>query len=267
MGKEQNIGIVLSGGGVRGVAHLGVLQALNEAGIYPTHLSGSSAGAIVGAMYAYGYQPEEILEIIIQTNYFKFFRPAISFKAILKMDLLEALYAKYLPIDSFASLKRPFTLAATDIHKGKTVYFSKGPLIRALMASSCIPGMFEPILIDNNYYIDGGVLNNLPVEPLEGICETIIGVNCNHLPEQQNITNIKGLIERTVIMSMNYNVYTRKDKCTYFIEPKGLAQYGVLEIKKAREIFKEGYEAGILAIEAYPKLKSINNKSLDSIKE
>ncbi|MEX2566668.1 MAG: patatin-like phospholipase family protein [Cyclobacteriaceae bacterium] len=267
MKADKNIGIVLSGGGVRGVAHLGVLKALNEASIFPTHLSGSSAGAIVGAMYAYGYQPEEILEIIIQTKYFKFIRPAISWKAILKMDLVKSLYAKYLPEDDFSALKLPMTVATTDLHKGKTVYFSKGPIIKALMASSCIPGMFEPILIDGNYYIDGGILNNLPVEPLEGICDLIIGVNCNQLAEEQNVTNIKGLIERTVIMSMNYNVYSRRGKCDFFIEPPGLARYGVLEIKKAREIYQEGYKAGISALEGVLSLLDLKNIGLNTIKK
>ncbi|MEX2511625.1 MAG: patatin-like phospholipase family protein [Cyclobacteriaceae bacterium] len=267
MKADKNIGIVLSGGGIRGVSHLGVLKALNEASIYPTHLSGSSAGAIVGAMYAYGYRPEEILEIIIQTNYFKFIRPAISWKAILKMDAVDSLYAKYLPENDFNALQLPMTVAATDLQKGQTVYFSKGPIIKALMASSCIPGMFEPILIEGKYYIDGGVLNNLPVEPLEGICDLIIGVNCNQLSVDQNITNIKGLIERTVIMSMNYNVYIRKEKCDFFIEPKGLARYGVLEIKKAREIFQEGYQAGVSAIEGVQSLSSKKNTGLNTIKK
>jgi NTE family protein len=135
------------------------------------------------------------------------------------------------------------------LKRAKVVYFSEGKLIRPLMASSCIPGMFDPIAIDRHYYIDGGVLNNLPIEPLEGICDVVIGVNCNHLPDEHNIKNIKNLIERTVIMSMNYNVYSRRDKCDFFIEPKGLAKYGVFDIKKAKDIFDAGYEAAMNYIE------------------
>lgn len=249
MNSEKKIGIALSGGGVRGIAHLGVLKALNQQGIFPNRISGSSAGAIAGALYASGLNPDEIFEIIVKTNYFKFLRPAISWTGILKMDSVEELFLKYFPEDAFASLKLPLSIAATDLKRAKVVYFSEGKLIRPLMASSCIPGMFDPIAIDRHYYIDGGVLNNLPIEPLDGICDVVIGVNCNHLPDEHNIKNIKNLIERTVIMSMNYNVYSRRGKCDFFIEPKGLAKYGVFDIKKAKDIFDAGYEAAMNFIE------------------
>jgi NTE family protein len=240
--KQTRIGIALSGGGVRGISHLGVLKAMDEAGLKPTAISGSSAGAIAGVMYAKGYGPEEILEIIVQTNFFKFIRPSVSWKGILKMDQLTPLYEKYLEVDDFSALPIPITFAATDLHLGQTVYFSKGEIIKPLMASSSIPGMFEPILMDGRYLIDGGVLNNMPVEPLQDTCNIIIGVNCNQLPVEQNIRHIKSLIERTVIMTMNYNVYSRRGMCDHFVEPIGLARFGVLEIKKAREIFDIGYQ-------------------------
>jgi NTE family protein len=249
MNSEKKIGIALSGGGVRGIAHLGVLKALNQKRIFPNRISGSSAGAIAGALYASGLSPDEILEVIVKTNYFRFLRPAISWTGLLKMDNIEELYLKYFPENSFAALKLPLTIATTDLRRAKAVYFSEGQLIRPLLASSCIPGMFDPIEIDRHFFIDGGVLNNLPIEPLDGFCDVVIGVNCNHLPDEHNIKNLKNLIERTVIMSMNYNVYSRRNKCDYFIEPKGLARYGVFDIKKANDIFTTGYEDALNYIE------------------
>ena len=246
--------MALSGGGVRGISHLGVLKALNEASIFPTHLSGASAGAIAGTMYCSGYSPEEILKIIVDTNYFKFIRPAISWKGILTMSQVEKLLKLYLKENTFSMLEIPMTVVATDIQKGKAVYFSDGELIKPVMASSCIPGMFEPIQYDNKFLIDGGVLNNLPVEPLDGVCDTIIGVNCNHLPEESNIKSMKGLIERSVIMSMNYNVYSRKNKCDYFIEAHGLGKYGVLDIRKASKIFDFGYTTALEYIDKNPSI-------------
>lgn len=265
MKSEKKIGLALSGGGVRGIAHLGVLKALNDQGIYPNRLSGSSAGAIAGALYCSGHNPSEILDIIIKTNYFKFLRPAISWTGILKMDVVEELFLKYIPDNTFESLQIPLTVAATDIKRGKVVYFSEGSLIRPLMASSCIPGMFDPIEINNRFYVDGGVLNNLPVEPLEGTCDYIIGVNCNHLPVEHTINNIKKLIERTVIMSMNYNVYSRKNKCDFFIEPKGLARYGVFDIKKSQQIFQAGYESALIYIEENPNILELSDPKPNTI--
>ncbi|SNS26830.1 NTE family protein [Belliella buryatensis] len=257
MKSNPKIGLAFSGGGIRGIAHLGVIKALDEYGIKADQVSGSSAGAIAGAMYCNGYTAEEIYEAIIKTNYFKFMRPAISWTGILKMDTVVELFNKYFPVDDFSALKIPLTVAATDIKRGKVVYFSKGPLIKPVMASSCIPGMFDPIEIDGRYYVDGGVLNNMPVEPHDGVCDVIIGVNCNHLPEEHNIKNIKNLIERTVIMSMNYNVYSRKNKCDFFIEPQGLAKYGVFDIKKSKDIFEAGYKATCEYIESNPEFRSL----------
>ncbi|MHA7131357.1 patatin-like phospholipase family protein [Algoriphagus namhaensis] len=254
MKSNPKIGIALSGGGVRGISHLGVLKALNDAGIFPNRVSGSSAGAIAGAMYCAGYKPEEILRIIVDTNYFKFLRPAISWKGILKMDTVEKLFGLYLKQNDFAKLEIPLTVAATDIQKGKVIYFSEGELIKAIMASSCIPGMFEPIEYQGRFLVDGGVLNNLPVEPLEGVCDYVIGVNCNHLPEDTNVSNMKSLIERTVIMSMNYNVYSRESKCDYFIEAQGLGKYGVLDIRKAPQLFKAGYDRAVEFIKEQPDI-------------
>ncbi|MFC3414864.1 patatin-like phospholipase family protein [Algoriphagus hitonicola] len=259
MKSKLKIGVALSGGGVRGISHLGVLQALNEMGIFPTKISGTSAGAIAGAMFCAGYEPKEVLKIIVETNYFKFLRPAISLTGILKMSSIEGLFRTYLSHNDFAQLKTPLAVAATDINKGKVIYFSEGELIQPIMASSCIPGMFEPIKIGNKFLVDGGVLNNLPVEPLDGTCDYVIGVNCNQLPEESNIRNMKGLIERAVIMSMNYNVYSRKAKCDYFIEAPGLGKYGVFDIKKAAELFQAGYQETMRFAEENPSIAELTN--------
>ncbi|MCE7055474.1 patatin-like phospholipase family protein [Algoriphagus sp. AGSA1] len=266
MKSKLKIGIALSGGGVRGISHLGVLKALTESGIFPTEVSGTSAGAIAGAMFCQGYTPDEILKIIVATNYFKFLRPAVSWTGFLKMDSVSTLFKLYLDHDDFGELKIPLTVAATDIKKGKVRYYSEGELIRPIMASSCIPGMFDPIIIGKRYLVDGGILNNLPVEPLDGICDYVIGVNCNQLPEEANISNMKKLIERSVIMSMNYNVYSRKSKCDFFIEPPGLGRYGVFDIKKAPELFAVGYEHTMKFIENNPSILELAVKGTKSKK-
>ncbi|SHO62514.1 patatin-like phospholipase family protein [Algoriphagus zhangzhouensis] len=260
MKSDLKIGLALSGGGARGISHLGVLKGLNEVGIFPNQVSGTSAGAIVGAMYCQGYQPEEILKIILDTNYFKFMKPAISWTGLLKMTSVESLFKLYLKDNDFGKLQIPLTVTATDIKKGKTVYFSQGELIPAVMSSACIPGMFEPIIIGNKHLVDGGILNNLPVEPHEGTCDYVIGVSCNHLPEESNIKNMKNLIERSVIMMMNHNVYSRRDKCDYFIESPGLGKIGVFDLKKAPELYKAGYDEVRRFIDENPSILELKNE-------
>ena len=120
--------------------------------------------------------------------------------------------------------------------------------------------MFEPIFYESRYLVDGGVLNNLPVEPLQDTCDILIGVNCNHLPELGKVRNVKNLLERAVMMNLNFNVYSRKGACTYFIEAPGLGKYGVFDLKKAPEFFQAGYNQAMKVVEANPSLLEISNQ-------
>lgn len=247
----MDIGLVLSGGGARGISHLGVLAALEEYDLRPTHISGASAGAIVGALYAAGHKPAEILKVIIKTKLFKYFKPDTSFTGLLRMESTEKLYRQMLNMNSFESLLIPLTVSATDIERGETVYFSEGELIKPLQASSCVPVIFAPVLIDGRYFVDGGILNNLPIEPLEGKCNYIIGVHSNALPVHLKVSNIKQIIERSLHLAININVEERKKKCNFFIEPPEMALFGVYDVAKAQEIYQVGY------LYAKEKLKEI----------
>lgn len=259
-GNGAKIGIALSGGGVRGIAHLGVLKALNEAGIYPQVVSGTSAGAIVGSFYCQGLTPEKIFEIILQTKFLSLLRPALSLRGIFKMKNIELLYSKYIIPNSFSSLQIPLTITATNLTQGQVAYFSEGEIIKPLIASSCIPGIFDPVRIGDDYFVDGGILNNMPVEGLEGKCDYIIGVNCNHIIPENNIRNIKKVIERSVIMAMNCNVYNRISGCDLFIEPLGLGRFGAFEISRAKEIFEAGYLSANMLIKDNSQLAALARK-------
>ncbi|MGB3587230.1 MAG: patatin-like phospholipase family protein [Tunicatimonas sp.] len=240
--RRQKLGLVLSGGGARGIAHLGILKVLDEIGIRIDAIAGSSSGAIAGAMYASGYSPDDILQIINETNFFKLIRPAISKTGLLKMDSAEWLYQKYFTENSFEGLQIPLTINATDLYKGKAVYFTKGALIRPLMASTCIPVMFEPTLVNGRLYVDGGLLNNFPAEALIGTCDKIIGLHCNPIDDSFRVMNLKTMLERTFLLTINANSYSRRKYCDFFIEPPALKTYQIFELGKADEIFQIGYD-------------------------
>ncbi|UII25847.1 patatin-like phospholipase family protein [Fulvivirga maritima] len=244
----MKVGLVLSGGGARGIAHLGVIKALEEAEINIDFISGSSAGAIVGAMYTYGYQVERILEIVKSIKTFKFLQPALSWTGILKMDVIRKFLELHLK-DDFEHLKKPLYIAATNVNTGKTEYFNKGPLLSAICASSCIPVLFDPVLHNNKLYIDGGILNNLPVEPLEGKCDIIIGSHCNPIDHDFDPKNAKLVMERALMLAITCNAYSRRSACDYFIEPKGLESYKVLDLSNIDAIYKIGYECAKEKIE------------------
>ena len=238
----MKIGLVLSGGGARGVAHIGVIKALEEFGLQFSCVAGTSAGSIIGAMYAYGYKPLHILEIIKEISIFRSVRPAWTWSGLLTMDGMKDLLFKYMPNNSFEKLKMPLTIAATEIRFGEIHYFNEGELIPAIMASCSIPAIFSPMQYKAGLYVDGGVFENLPVKPLVGKCDFIVGSHCNQMPKEFDPKNMKVVIERTLLMAINANTQANRSLCDVFIEPPGLGKYGSFDIGKAQEIFDFSYE-------------------------
>jgi len=240
----KKVGISLSGGGSRGIVHIGILKAIDEAGIKLSMVTGTSAGAIVGAFYCSGYSPDGIMEIIRETKLIKYVRPAISRSGLLKLETIESIFNLYLKNDSFDALSIPLVVATTNVRNGANVFLHDGPLIKSVLASCAVPVIFEPIKLNGEFYIDGGVLNNLPVEPMIGHCDIILGSNCNPISENYSPGNMRSLLERSLLMAINVNTFTKKDLCDIFMEPEGLKNFGGFDFSKSNEIFNIGYEYG-----------------------
>jgi NTE family protein len=235
-------GLVLSGGGARGVAHIGVLKALEEMDIDFSILSGTSAGSIVGALYAYGYKADEIFDIVKQLTIFKTLRPAWTRAGLLQMNGLNELLLKYIPANNFKSLKLPLTVAATEISKGQIHYFTEGELIPAIVSSCSIPAVFSPVQFNGGAYVDGGVLDNLPVKPILDKCDFIVGVHCNSISDNFDARNLKMVIERSLLMAINAHTQLSRSMCNVFIEPPQLDRFNSFDIGHAQEIFDIGYQ-------------------------
>jgi len=234
------IGIALSGGGARGIAHLGVLKALEENGIHLDIISGTSAGAIIGGFYCAGYTPNEILKIIIKTNMLSIFKPAFSWKGLLSMDKFATILGEYLPA-SFEALSKPLKVAATELEQGEIYYFDSGELIKPILASSCLPVLFNPIEIKEKKFIDGGILNNLPVEGLIDHANPIIASSCNPIGVKKEINSFKDVMERSSILAINGNTLISRAMSHVFIEPDKLIAFSGFDLLKATDIFEAGY--------------------------
>ncbi len=235
------INLVLSGGGVRGFAHLGVIKFLNETGIRIHHLSGTSSGAIVAAFIAGGYSPDECLRIFNEEKMLLRLRATMQ-PGFFKMDGLEPFFLHYFPTNSFESLEKKLTVSATDIVNAKTIYFSSGELIRPVLAASSIPVIFRPVEFKNHKLIDGGLLNNLPVEPLLEDKLPIIGIHVNPVATINEFPNTLRVMERCFNLTVYTNVKERMRLCDLVIEPPELKRYSVHQYSKAAEIFSIGYE-------------------------
>lgn len=238
----KDIGLVLSGGGARGVAHIGVIKALEEMGLQFSMISGTSAGSIVGALYASGYAPMEILKIIKKVSIRKSVSIAWAWTGLLTMGGLESFLKKYLPDNDFAKLKKPLTVTATEIRTGEIRRFDEGPLVPAVMASCSIPAVFDPYQLNGSLYVDGGLLDNLPVKPIREKCEFIVGSHCNFVSTSFDATNFRTVIERSLLMAIGANTLASKQMCDVVVEPPGLDKYSSFDLGKAQEIFDIGYK-------------------------
>ncbi|MCE5347924.1 MAG: patatin-like phospholipase family protein [Bacteroidales bacterium] len=254
--KKYKTGLVLSGGGARGFAHLGLIQALNEAGIYPDVISGTSAGALAGVLYADGYTPKEILKLMNHSSRLDFIRPTMPREGLLQIGGIIKILKSSLRAKKFEELKLPLYVTATDLNNGKAVYFSKGELIDPVIASSSIPVLFQPVIINNICYVDGGVLDNLPVKPIENKCRYLIGSFVNPIGHAEKISGLITIAERTFNLNMSKEVLEKAGKFDMLVAPPDLINYGVLDPEKAEEIFQLGYKA------TKEKLKEIDVEKL-----
>jgi len=238
-----NIGIALSGGGARGAAHIGVLQALNELGVFPDHISGSSAGALVGALYAVGYTPKEIQKISESQSFMKIFHLAFSTKGLTNPRFLDKFLRQHLPEGTFKSLEIPLYVCATNIDKGEFRVLSDGDLIKAVMASCAIPLLFKPVEIEGELYVDGGLMNNLPIEPLKKSCAKFIGVGvCPHVYH----AGVKGITDiglRSFQLAIWNTMEYRMKKCGLAIDVHAVSKYGMFDFKNSKDLHKLGYDA------------------------
>ena len=253
----MKIGIALSGGGARGIAHLGVLKALDENGIKISILSGTSAGAIIGALYGSGYNPDEILKIISRTSLFRYIRPALSRSGLIKIEMLIPLLKKYIPDDRFEALEIPLVVATTNINSGLVEYFEQGEMIKPVLASCCVPAIFDPISIGGNHYVDGGILNNLPVEQILDKSDRVIGSHCNPIAPGFEITNMKALVERSLLIAVSQNTLKSKEQCDLYIEPPEMGWFLGSDLAKAEDMFRIGYEHTLTLIDKLDKFKQL----------
>ncbi|WP_299527110.1 patatin-like phospholipase family protein [uncultured Lutibacter sp.] len=241
---KDKIGLVLSGGGVRAIAHIGLIKVLLEKNIIPTEVAGTSAGALVGALYAGGFEPEEMLNFFEETPLLK-----LSFYARNKPGMLDSskyakYFKKYFPIDSFESLKYPLTVTATDLFNSKLDFFNSGEIIKPLIASSALPPFFSPIEVNGTYYSDGGILNNFPIEPLSLNCSKIIGSFVNPVSkcEYADINTSFKLLYRVYHIGLDVNNIKKFNQCNYVFSPPNIDDIGVLDGDAIQKSFDLGYK-------------------------
>lgn len=253
--SSKKIGLVLSGGGFKGAAHIGVIKALEEMGVTISHISGTSAGAIVGALYASGATPEEILHLFKKTSLFNIAKLTRKKAGFLDTEKFENDLKPFFSENSFEGLEKKLFITATNLVEGTTKVFSSGELIKPILASAAVPGVFTPILINGELYADGGILDNFPIKPLKKKCDMIIGVDVSPL-KKPKITDLKtsfSVMQRAYYLRAMPSSTVKFKNCDIIIHPTELVNHGLFNHSGLNKVYDLGYREAKKQIDIYLK--------------
>ncbi len=242
--KPYKIGYALSGGFIKGFAHLGVMQALLEHDIRPDIISGVSAGALAGVFCADGNEPHEVLQFFSHHKFMDLTSWSRNAAGLLKLDDFMDFLRSNLKAQKLEDLKTPLIVTATDLDHGTCVQFRTGDIAPRIAASCCMPVLFTPIRIGNTDYVDGGVFKNLPASVIRRDCEKVIAINVSPIAPKEYKRNIINIALRSYHFMFRANTFADKMMSDLLIEPTGLEGYNNTELEKAEEIFSLGYKCG-----------------------
>ena len=257
---QPQVGIVLSGGGALGFAHIGALQALEEAGIHPTYVAGSSMGALVGAFYASGMTPKEIFDMVRAEKIYsisKIFSLSVSTEkiGISSHKNVNKLMDKYIPHNSFDLLPKHLYVSAVNLNTQKCEIVGKGNKLKEyVLASSSIAAVFEAIEINGDIYVDGGSLNNMPTEAIREKCDVVIGIDAVPPYEENDINNIKDVSLRLLNIITCANSVAGRKMCDFLVESFAVKYYTIFDFEKYEEIYNYGYSAMSSYINEHPEM-------------
>ncbi len=259
----KKLGLALGSGGARGVAHIGFLQALEEAGIHADYVSGCSMGAIVGACYCAGVPMQTVLEKVLALRLSKIASINLSpirANGLFRINKARKLLEEYLGADlTFKQLKIPFYCVATDIVSGRTVKLSRGNVIDAVIASSSIPAIFSPQERGDMLLVDGGVLERVPVKGLKKMgAEVVVAVDVlGNLPATRpRPTNLIASVLRYIdVIDTRITHHHKRTvrSINLWLEPE-LGDMDQYQIKNLKFAYEKGYELGKAHVEEIAKL-------------
>ena len=259
--EKSKIGLCLSGGGALGLAHIGVIQALEDHGIFPDEISGSSMGAIIGALYAAGYSPAQMLQLIKEDKLYKItkvltFTPTFLKSGLSTHKMLRSLLIELIPHNNFEELKKKLHICVVNLNSAEWEIVSSGnELDKWVAASASIPGVFEAVKSDNIFYVDGGLLNNMPSQPLKENCSTIIGVDVIPHKVPSKLTKPIDTLVFAVRAMEHQNAQKGRDLCDFLIEPQAIMEFHEFSFDSYQAIDQIGYSAATKYIIGNPEIK------------
>jgi len=236
------ITLSLSGGGLRGAAHVGAIKFLEEQGVEVTAVAGSSAGAIVGLFLAYGLTSDEMLGFLNSLERKELFVwSGMERVGVFSMKKLEEKLREVIPISSYRDLRIPCYTCVTDIDTGEHHYIYRGDPIDYTIASSTITPLYEAKKIGEYMYIDGGFSDNLPVRPLKSYYEKNLAININPLRGEE-LNSFKSLMIRSILIMIRSNSMPSRRLTDAYLEIKGVANMHLFDFSEIEMAYKAGYD-------------------------
>ena len=257
--SKPTIGLALSGGAARGVAHIAVLDILEQEGIAINAIAGTSAGSIVGALYAAGMALTEIKHILLNSKWKDIFQFTIPKKGLISSEGIYRFMEGILPIKKFSGLALPFAAVATDLHTGEKVSITNGSLAKAVQASCSLPIIFTPTEIGKKLLVDGGVSSQIPVRTVreELGAKRVIAVDVNYKAiEMEKYDNLITIAAHLSALWATRNSREEKKLADVVIDvnAKGISVY---DLSKSNELLKRGRRATEEKIPAIRALQEI----------
>lgn len=248
--NPPKIGIALSGGATLGAAHIGVLQVLEREGIRPDFVAGTSAGALVGAIYCAGVPLKELADIFINMKWPTLLKlKIIDPISLFDIQPMDGVIKKIIGDCDFKDLKIPFAAIGCDLMTGERVVLDHGPVAPAVRASASVPGIFKPVEIDGRMLVDGGVVDNLPVEQLKimGAQFTIASDVSNRGETSKRPENVFEVLQTMFNIMQDRGALITADECDCYIRP-AVTQFSCWGFNDSDQILAEGRIAAERAV-------------------
>ncbi|MDD2381159.1 MAG: patatin-like phospholipase family protein [Mariniphaga sp.] len=238
----KKIGLALGGGAVLGAAHIGVLRVLEEMNIEVSVVTGTSIGALVGALYAFGNTSKNMEEIALNLNWMNIAEIAIFENGLLSNAKLGKLIVKSLGAKRIEDAKIPLAVIATDISNGEKVILNKGPVAKAVMASTCIPGVFSPVEFDEKLLVDGGIVENIPIDTAKNMgAEYIIGVDLNAKKTYNKPNSILDVIINSFHFTLKAAAKYQTEEADIVVTPD-LSRFNMVSTDQIQDLIEQGYK-------------------------
>ena len=255
--EKYKLGLALSGGGARGFAHIGVLKLLDECGLHPDIIVGTSAGALMGVLYADGYKPDEIMTLFNGHEFSEFASLQIPKMGLFDSSKFHKYIKKIVRAKDLKDLHIPVTVMTTNLDRGEAHAFTEGPIPEIVTASCSVPIIFNPVKIDGTHYVDGGLFNNFPASIIRKNCEIMIGSNVSPVVPDKYKKTIVGIAERSYHYLFKANTDKDRQKCDILIETDEFIDYKMFDLDKVDDIVQIGYNAAERAFDEFLKNKPI----------